>query len=102
MFQTIFFTALGAVVGAAGSIVLTPLFKNISPAFQLATAAFLGAICSSILVCREKSIQKKIGKDAERKKKGVLAKLKTALFWLILVSGLVAVIIVGLKIHGRT
>ena len=102
MFQTIFFTALGAVVGAAGSIVLMPMVKNLLPEVQLASAAFLGAICSSILVCREKSIQKKIGKDAEGKKKGVLAKLKTALFWLILVSGLAAVIIVGLKIHGRT
>lgn len=102
MFQTMFFTVLGAVVGTAISIVLTPLFKNISPAVQLATAALLGAICSSIFVCREKSIQKKIGKDADSKKKGSIAKLKTALFWLMLVSGLAAVAIVALKIHEES
>jgi hypothetical protein len=102
MFQTMFFTVLGAIVATAGSIVLISLFKNLLPEVQLATAAFLGAICSSIFVCREKYIQKKIGKDAQGKKKGLVAKLKTALFWLILVSGLAAVAIVGLKMFGRS
>ncbi|MHC4703873.1 MAG: hypothetical protein ACYTFQ_25200, partial [Planctomycetota bacterium] len=63
MFQTIFFTLLGAVLGTAGSIVLTFLVKDLQAEIQLATAAFLGAVCSSILVCREKSIQRKLGKD---------------------------------------
>ena len=101
MFQTTFFTMLGAVLGVAGSIALTFFVKNIQAEIQLAVAAFLGAVCSSVLVCREKSIQRKLGKDAEGKKKGPLAKLKVALFWLMLIAGLAAVVVAGLKIGGQ-
>ena len=96
-----FFTVLGAIVGTAGSIVLTLFVRNLLPEIQLATAAFLGAVCSSILVCREKSIQRKLSKDQEGKKTGLLVKLRPFLFWLILVSGLVAVAVAGLKIYGH-
>lgn len=101
MFQTAFFTGLGAIVGAAGSIVLTPFVRNLPPEFQLATAAFLGAVCSSVLVCREKSIQKKLSRDMEAEKKGLLTKIRVILFWLVLVSGLAAVAIAGFKIYGQ-
>lgn len=101
MFQTMFFTVLGAVLGTAGSIVLTFFVKNIQTEIQLATAAFLGAVCSSILVCREKSIQRKLGKDQQGKKKGPWTKLKAALFWLVLIGGLAMVAVIGLKICGR-
>ena len=101
MFQIMFFTMLGGIVGTAGSIVLTLFVRDLLPEVQLATAAFLGAVCSSIFVCREKSIQRKLGKDQERKKKGPLAKLKVVLFWLILVGGLAAVAAAGLKMYGR-
>ncbi len=100
MFQTAFFTAIGAIVGTAGSIVLMPFVKNLPLEIQLATAAFLGAVCSSVFVCREKSIQRKLGKDAQGKKRGPLAKLKAVMFWLILVGGLAAVAIAGLKMYG--
>jgi len=96
-----FFTVLGAIVGTTGSIVLMPFVRNLPPEIQLATAAFLGAVCSSILVCREKSIQRKLRKDQKGKKKGPLVKLKPILFWLILVSGLVAVAVAVLKKYGH-
>lgn len=101
MFQTIFFTLLGAIVGTAGSIVFMPFVRNLQPEIQLAIAAFLGAVCSSLLVCREKSVQRKLGKDGAGKKKGPLAKLRAVLFWLILISGLGAVAVAGLKVCGQ-
>jgi hypothetical protein len=102
MFQTAFFTGLGAIVGAAGSIVIIPFAKDLPTELQLSIAAFLGAVCSSILVCREKSIQKKLGRNSEAEKKGLLAKIKTILFWLVLIGGLAAVAIAGLKIYGKS
>ncbi len=101
MFQTILFTVLGAIVGTAGSIVLAPFVRNLLPEIHLATAAFLGAVCSSVFVCREKSIQRKLGKNPEGKKKGPLGKLKVALFWLMLIGGLAAVAVAGLKMYGH-
>ena len=100
MFQTAFFTGLGAIVGAAGSIVLTTYVRNLPVEVQLAAAALLGAVCSSILVCREKSIQNKLSKDTEGKKKGLLGNLRALLLWLVLIGGLAAVAVVGLKMGG--
>ena len=102
MFQTAFFAALGAIVGAAGSILIAPFVRNLPPEFQLASASFLGAICSSVLVCREKSIQKKLSRNIEAESKGLLTKIKVILFWFVLVSGLAAVVIAGLKIYGQS
>ena len=102
MFQTIFFTAIGAIVGAAGSIVVVPFVRNLPTELQLTTAAFLGAVCSSVLVCREKSIQKRLNRNMDAEKKGPLTKIRGILFWLVLVGGLAAVAIVGLKIYGRS
>ncbi len=101
MFRTTFFTVLGAALGTAGSIVLTSVVGNLRPEIQLATAAFLGAVCSSILVCREKPIQRKLGKDPGGKRKGPLAKLRAILFWLMLISGLAAAAVIGLKMGGQ-
>jgi hypothetical protein len=101
MFQTIFFTALAGIVGTAGSIVLRLFVKNLPLEAQLAMAAFLGAVCSSVFVSRARAIQAKIDKSSKDKRKGPLAKLTTALFWLLLVAGLAAIIIVGLKIYGK-
>jgi hypothetical protein len=101
MFQTILFTMLGAIVGTAGSIVLMYFVGNLPSEIQLATAAFLGAVCSSMFICREKSIQKKLGKDHGIKKKGHLSKLWAILFWLIFIGGLAAaIVIIGLKIYN--
>jgi hypothetical protein len=100
MFQTTFFTALGAIVGAASSIMLMPFVKSLKPEFQLATAALLGAVCSSVLVCREKSIQKKLSKDAGAKNKGALSNIRKVLFWLVLFGGLAAVAVAGYRIFG--
>lgn len=101
MFQTILFTVLGAIVGTAGSIVLMPFVGNLPSEVQLATAAFLGAICSSVFICREKSIQKKLGEGHEVTKKGPLLKLWAILFWLIFISGLAAAVtVIGLKVYN--
>ena len=101
MFHTTFLTGLGAIVGTASSIILTSLVKNLAPQIQLTMAASLGAVCSSILVCRENSIRRKLGKEPETKKKRPLSKLRNALFWLMLVGGLAAVVAAGLKMSGR-
>jgi hypothetical protein len=101
MFQTIFFTALGGIVGTAGAIVLRLFVTNLPPEAQLATAAFLGAVCSSVFVGRARAIQSKIEKSSKDKRRGPLAKLTTALFWLLLIAGLAAVVIVGLKVYGK-
>jgi hypothetical protein len=102
MFQTAFFTGLGAIVGAAGSILLAPFVRNLPLELQLTSAAFLGAICSSVLVCREKSIQKKLSRNIKAESKGLLAKIKVILFWFVFVSGLAAVVIAGIKIYGQS
>ncbi|MHC4426231.1 MAG: hypothetical protein ACYSYV_09055 [Planctomycetota bacterium] len=101
MFQTILFIALGGIVGTAGSIVLRLLLKDLPPEAHLATAAFLGALCSSVFVCRARAIQGKIEKISKDKRKGPVAKLTTVLGWLLLVAGLAAIVIVSLKICGR-
>ncbi|MHC4707777.1 MAG: hypothetical protein ACYS8I_11925 [Planctomycetota bacterium] len=100
MFQTTFLTGLAAIIGAAGSIVLMPFVGNIAPQLRLAIAASLGAVCSSILVCRENSLRRKLGK-AQEGKKSSSAKLRVMLFWVVLICGLAAVAIAGLKMSGR-
>jgi hypothetical protein len=101
MFQTVFFTVLAGTVATAGSIVLRLFVKNLPAEAQLATAAFLGAVCSSVLLSRARAIQSKIEKSSKDRRKGPAAKLTTALFWLLLITGLAAIVIAGWKICGR-
>ena len=102
MFRIIFFTVLGGIVGTAGSIVLRLFVKTLPPEAQLATAAFLGAVCCSIFVGGSaKAIQRESDKVSKGKRKGPLAKLTTILFWLILIVGLVTIVILGLKMCGE-
>ena len=98
MFRTAFSTGLGAMVGAAGSILLTTYIRNLPAEAQLGTAAFLGAVCSSIFVCREQSIQNKLIRDIKVKKKGLLRTLRVVFFWIMLIGGMAAIVVAGLKI----
>ena len=102
MFRVIFFTGLGGMVGTAGSIVLRLFVKNLTLEAQLAIAAFLGAVCSSIFVSGSaKIIQRESAKGPKGKKTGPLAKLKAILFWLILIVGLAAIAFLGLKMWDK-
>ena len=98
MFQIILFIALGGVIGTAGSIVLVTFVKNLPMEIFLAAASFLGAFCSSIFICREHSIQEKIGKDHDAQKRALL-KVWPALFWLIFIGGLATAVYIGLKTY---
>jgi hypothetical protein len=102
MFQTTFLTGLAAIFGTAGSILLLSFVRNIAPQIQLAIAASIGALCSSILVCRENSIRRKI-RDArdEKKKKKSSALLRIMLFWLVFICGIAAATVAALKMLGR-